>query len=54
MTVHESLLTPGNFTLEGKWPHIYITPFSRRLPPDVFGGTRVSAPAPRLASYDPH
>ncbi len=47
MTVHESKLTPGNFTLQGKRPHIYITPFCRKLPPDVFGGTGVRAPAPR-------
>jgi len=47
MTVYESTLTPGNFTLNGKRPHIYITSFYRKLPPDVFGGTRVSTPAPR-------
>ncbi|MFD1747446.1 hypothetical protein ACFSE1_18410 [Rhizobium helianthi] len=47
MTVYESTLTPGNFTLKGKWPHIYITPFYRKLPPDVFGGTSVHTPAPR-------
>lgn len=46
MTVYESTLTPGNFTLKGKWPHIYITPFYRKLPPDVFGGTSVHTPAP--------
>lgn len=47
MTVYESTLTPGNFTLQGKRPHIYITPFYRELPPDVFGGTTVNDPAPR-------
>lgn len=47
MTVYESRLTLGNFTLKGKRPHIYITPFYRKLPPDVFGGTGVRAPAPR-------
>lgn len=47
MTVYESTLTPGNFTLKGKWPHIYITSFYRKLPPDVFGGTSVHTPAPR-------
>lgn len=47
MTVYESELTPGNFTLQGKRPHIYITPFYRKLPPDVFGGTSVHTPAPR-------
>lgn len=48
MTVYESTLTPGNFTLKGKWPHIYITSFYRKLPADVFGGTNVNEPAPRL------
>lgn len=47
MTVYESTLTPGNFTLQGKWPHIYITSFYRNLPPDVFGGTSLAEPAPR-------
>jgi len=47
MTVYESTLTPGNFTLEGKRPHIYITPFYRKLPPDVFGGTTKYDPAPK-------
>ncbi|WP_322994121.1 hypothetical protein [Castellaniella sp.] len=43
MTVYESELTPGNL----KYAHIYITPFLDKLPPDVFGGTNVHAPAPR-------
>lgn len=47
MTVYESELTPGNFTLKGKRPHIYITPFYRLLPSDVFGGTTKYDPAPR-------
>lgn len=47
MTIHESPLTKGNFTLKGRWPHIYITSFYRKLPPDVFGGTGISTPAPR-------
>jgi len=47
MTVYESTLTPGNFTLKGKRPHIYITPFYRLLPADVFGGTGIYSPAPR-------
>lgn len=52
MTVYESVLTPGNFTLRGKWPHIYITPFYRNLPPEVFGGTSVYTPAPRLVRLE--
>lgn len=52
MTVHESTLTQGNFTLQGKWPHIYITSFYRKLPPDVFGGTTVHEPAPRLVRLE--
>lgn len=40
-------LTEGNFTLQGKRPHIYITSFYRKLPPDLFGGTSVHTPAPR-------
>jgi hypothetical protein len=48
MTVYESELTAGNFTLGGKRPHIYITPFYRKLPTDVFGGTSVYTPASRL------
>lgn len=47
MTTYESTLTPGNFTLKGQWPHIYITPFYRSLPADVFGGTTGDDPAPR-------
>lgn len=47
MTVYESTLTAGNFTLQGKRPHIYITPFYRSLPPDVFGGTNRHEPAPK-------
>lgn len=47
MTVHESTLTAGNFTLRGKRPHVYITPFYRTLPPDVFGGTTKYDPAPK-------
>lgn len=47
MTVYESKLTPGNFTLNGTRPHIYVTPFYRHLPPDVFGGTSKYDPAPR-------
>jgi hypothetical protein len=47
MTVYESNLTKGNFTLEGKRPHIYITPFYRSLPSDVIGGTTKWDPAPR-------
>jgi hypothetical protein len=47
MTIYESTLTPGNFTLQGKRPHIYITPFYRLLPADVFGGTTKYDPAPR-------
>ncbi|MGO7690094.1 hypothetical protein ACC696_36400 [Rhizobium ruizarguesonis] len=52
MTVYESELTPGNFTLNGKRPHIYITPFYRKLPLDVFGGTSVHTPAPRLVRLE--
>ena len=52
MTVYESTLTAGNFTLKGKWPHIYITPFYRKLPADVFGGTSVYTPAPRLVRLE--
>lgn len=47
MTVYESTLTKGNFTLKGKRPHIYITPFYRRLPSDVVGGTTKFDPAPK-------
>lgn len=47
MTTYESQLTDGNFTLKGKRPHIYITPFYRSLPQDVFGGTTKHDPAPR-------
>ncbi|WP_208179844.1 hypothetical protein J4T85_006725 [Sinorhizobium medicae] len=47
MTVYKSTLTPGNFTLHGQRPHIYITPFYRLLPPDVFGGTTKFEPAPK-------
>jgi hypothetical protein len=47
MTVHESVLTKGNFTLGGKRPHIYITPFYRSLPSDVIGGTTKWDTAPR-------
>lgn len=47
MTVYESALTAGNFTLKGKRPHIYITPFYRNLPPDVIGGTTKYDPAPK-------
>lgn len=52
MTVYESTLTAGNFTLKGKRPHIYITPFYRNLPPDVFGGTGIHTPAPRLVRLE--
>ncbi len=52
MTVYESTLTPGNFTLKGKWPHIYITPFYRLLPRDVIGGTSKYDPAPRLVRLE--
>lgn len=47
MTVHESILTAGNFSLQGRRPHIYITQFYRTLPPDVFGGTNKNDPAPK-------
>jgi hypothetical protein len=47
MTTYESTLTAGNFTLQGKRPHIYITPFYRSLPSDVFGGTTMYDPAPK-------
>ena len=52
MAIYESTLTNGNFTLRGKWPHIYITSFYRKLPPDVFGGTSVNSPAPRLVRLE--
>lgn len=52
MTVYESTLTPGNFTLKGKRPHIYITSFYRKLPPDVFGGTGIHTPAPRVVRLE--
>ncbi|MFP5077949.1 hypothetical protein ACLE20_11635 [Rhizobium sp. YIM 134829] len=52
MTVHDSILTPGNFTLRAKWPHISIPSFYRKLPPDVFGGTSVDTPAPRLVRLE--
>lgn len=52
MTVHESTLTRGNFTMQGKRPHIYITPFRDELPSDVFGGTTVHEPAPRLVRLE--
>ncbi|WP_067340738.1 hypothetical protein [Stappia indica] len=47
MTIFESMLTRGNFTPDGtgQTPHIYITPFYRTLPADVFGGTNRHAPA---------
>jgi signal peptidase I len=47
MAVYESTLTPGNFTLQGQRPHIYISPFYRLLPRDVFGGTTKFNPAPK-------
>ncbi|GGF07551.1 hypothetical protein H1W37_19640 [Stappia taiwanensis] len=49
MTVYESKLTLGNFTPKGTGssPHIYITPFYRDLPADVFGGRTRNDPAPR-------
>ena len=47
MSVYESTLTGGNFTLKGTWPHIYITSFRHRLPADVFGGSTKDEPAPR-------
>ncbi|RWQ14148.1 hypothetical protein [Mesorhizobium sp.] len=52
MTTYESELTKGNFTLRGKWPHIYITPFLKNLPPDVFGGTGQYDRAPKLVRLD--
>jgi signal peptidase I len=52
MTVYESKLTKGNFTLKGQWPHIYITSFYRLLPKDVFGGSTVNDPAPRLVRLE--
>ncbi|WEX77954.1 hypothetical protein PYH37_002796 [Sinorhizobium numidicum] len=52
MTVYESTLTPGNFTLRGTWPHIYITPFLKLLPADVFGGTTKYDRAPRSVRLD--
>jgi len=52
MTVYESKLTTGNFTLEGKRPHIYITSFYKKLPADVFDGTSVYTPAPRTVRLE--
>ncbi|MEP9350008.1 hypothetical protein [Xanthobacter sp. KR7-225] len=52
MTTYESQLTSGNFGKEGQSTHIYITPFYRKLPLDVFGGTNVHAPAPRLVRLE--
>ncbi len=47
MTVDESEWTPANVTLQSKRPHIDITTFDRKRPPDVCGDTTVRTPAPR-------
>lgn len=52
MTVYESTLTEGNFTLGGKRPHIYITPFYRSLPADVVGGRTKWDRAPRTVRLE--
>lgn len=52
MTVYESNLTKGNFTQNGKRPHIYITPFLNTLPTDVFGGNTKLDRAPKTVRLE--
>lgn len=47
MTTYESKLTSGNINQKPGRQHIYITPFLRQLPKDVFGGTGMLDSAPR-------
>ncbi|NKL32147.1 hypothetical protein GFL92_36415 [Rhizobium leguminosarum bv. viciae] len=50
----EVVLTNGNFGLEGRNNHIYITDLIPHLPADVFGGSNSKSAAPKsmILEYD--
>lgn len=49
VTTHDSTLTAGNFTLNGRCPHNYITPFYRCRPTSTVSRACSSRTAPSSA-----